>query len=82
MTSTKSNSTKLIQKLVITVLAITPLFSLQESLALLLDSGKYIVNTSNILTSIYIKGLKDLFFLLIIFTSFFDDYKNFLDKTY
>ncbi len=80
MTSTKSNSTKLIQKLIIIVLAITPLFSLQESLALLLDSGKYVVNTSNVLTSVYIKGLKDLFFLLMIFTSFLMILKTFSMK--
>ena len=80
MTSTKSKSTKLIEKLIIIVLAITPLFSLQESLALLLDSGKYVVNTSNVLTSVYIKGLKDLFFLLMIFTSFLIILKTFSMK--
>ncbi len=65
----KTSSATRIEKLILLVLILTPIFSFQESLALLMEGRRGLVNTSNILTSVYIKGLKDLFFILIILIS-------------
>ncbi len=65
----KTSSATRIEKLILLILLLTPIFSFQESLALLIEERRGLVNTSNILTSVYIKGLKDLFFILIISSS-------------
>ena len=62
-------SVSLIDKLIILVLLLTPIFSFQESLALIMLEQRGSVHTSNILSSIYLKGIKDIFFIFIILTS-------------
>ena len=47
-----------INKLILLALFLTPIYSLQESLALIFLEQRGFVHTSNILSSIYIKGLK------------------------
>jgi len=69
MTFSKYSSTPLINKLILTVLLLTPIFSFQEYLALIMLEQRGFVNTSNTLSSIYLKGVKDIFFILIIVSS-------------
>jgi len=61
------NVKNMISGLVLTLLLLTPIFNIQESLALILGG---IVNNSVALTSIYIKALKDLGFILMILIGF------------
>ncbi len=60
-----------INKLILLALFLTPIYSLQESLALIFLEQRGFVHTSNILSSIYIKGLKDLFSILIVLICLF-----------
>ena len=69
MTHSKQNTMSFIDKLILLVLILTPVFSFQEALALIMLEQRGTVHTSNILSSIYLKGLKDVFFILIIFSS-------------
>lgn len=69
MTFSKYSSVPLINKLILTVLLLTPIFTFQESLALIMLEHRGFVNTSNTLSSIYLKGVKDIFFILIIVSS-------------
>lgn len=71
MTYIKQNKLTLIDKLILLVLILTPIFSFQEALALIMLEQRGIIHTSNILSSIYLKGVKDVFFILIIFSSAF-----------
>lgn len=64
--SYKINLIHLIHKLILTVLILTPIFSFQESMALIFGG---VINNSTALTSPYIKGIKDLVFLLIMLLS-------------
>ncbi len=52
-----------IHKLIFLVLLLTPVFSLQESLALIFGG---LIDNSTALTSVYIKGIKDFIFFLIL----------------
>ena len=69
MTHSKQNTMTFIDKLILLVLIFRPVFSFQEVLALIMLEQRGTVHTSNILSSIYLKGLKDVFFILIIFSS-------------
>ena len=60
------NIQKLIKILILTVLTMTPFFSFQESMALIFGG---ITGNSSAITSPYIKGIKDLFSMLIIFSA-------------
>ena len=55
-----------IGKLILVALILTPIFTFQESLSLLIGG---FINYSSILTSPYIKGVKDLIFIFIILSS-------------
>ena len=70
----KINLVNLIQKSILFILILTPIFSIQASLSLIIGG---IINNSTALTSPYIKGIKDLFFIFIIFVSFLLIIKNF-----
>ena len=67
MTYIKQNKLTLIDKLILLVLILTPIFSFQEALALIMLEQRGMIHTSNILSSIYLKGVKDIFFILIIY---------------
>ena len=58
----------LINRLILTVLIMTPIFTIQESISLVFGDGGFF-NYSKAVTPIYIKGLKDLFFIFIILIS-------------
>ena len=70
MTFNKFSSTNSIGFLILLALIITPIFTIQESLALISIDQRNLVNTSNTITPISIKALKDLFFITIILMSF------------
>ncbi len=70
MISQKTKSITLTEALILTVLIFTPIFTLQESLALIHPEQRAYINTSSTLTPWYIKGIKDLFFISIILVSF------------
>lgn len=58
----------LINRLILTILIMTPIFTIQESISLVFGDGGFF-NYSKAITPIYIKGLKDLFFIFIILIS-------------
>lgn len=62
----KINLEKFVEKLILLALVLTPLFSFQEAVSLIFGG---IVNNSTALTSPYVKGIKDLIFILIILVS-------------
>ncbi len=64
--SEKIHLRSIIDKLILIMLFLTPLFSFQEFLALIYGG---VVNNSTALTSPYIKGIKDLFFVSIVFSA-------------
>ena len=68
--SHKSKSITKIEILILTALLITPLFTLQESMALMFSEQRVYINTSSTLTPWYIKGIKDFFFMSIILICF------------
>ena len=70
MMSHNSKSITKIEILILTALLITPLFTLQESMALMFAEERVYVNTSSTLTPWYIKGIKDFFFMSIILICF------------
>ena len=66
--------------MILTLLVLTPIFSIKESLALIMGG---IVNNSTALTPVYIKAIKDLCFVLISFVSKKREKKSrFLSFTY
>lgn len=69
MTLSKSEPLNSIQILILSALIITPIFTFTESIALLLAEQRSQVNMSNAITPTYIKAIKDLIFILIIFIS-------------
>ena len=70
MTLSKDRSITSIEFLILLALLLTPIFTIQESLALIFLDQRQQINTSNTITSTYIKALKDLFFIIIILMSF------------
>ncbi len=70
MTFNKTSSLNSIGFLILLALIITPIFTIQESLALISVDQRNQINTSNTITPVYIKALKDLFFITIILMSF------------
>tara|TARA_B100002019_G_scaffold137251_1_gene118261 strand:+ start:28262 stop:29428 length:1167 start_codon:yes stop_codon:yes gene_type:complete len=68
MLSADIKSRIFINKLILTVLIITPIFTFQESLWLIFGEGGFF-NYSKAITPVYVKGLKDLFFIAIILIS-------------
>ena len=70
MISQKVKSITLTEALILTALIFTPIFTFQESLALILPEQRAYINTSSTLTPWYIKGIKDFFFISIILVSF------------
>ena len=69
MTYCKQNSLTIIDKLILFVLLLTPIFSFQESLALIMLEQRGSVHTSNILSPIYLKVVKDSYFIFYTITS-------------
>ena len=70
MILSKYRSITLIEFLILFVLLLTPIFTFQEFMAYLTLEQRGLINTSDTLTSPYIKMIKDLFFISIIFISF------------
>ena len=70
MMSHKSKSITKIEILILTALLITPLFTFQESMALIFAEERAYINTSSTLTPWYIKGIKDFFFMSIVLICF------------
>ena len=62
----KINIQNTIEKLILLVLVLTPIFSFQESISLIFGG---LINNSTALTSPYIKGIKDMAFVIIILFS-------------
>ena len=69
MTLSKYRSITLIEFLILFVLLLTPIFTFQEFMAYLTLDQREFISTSKTFTSPFIKMIKDLFFISIIFIS-------------
>jgi hypothetical protein len=70
MISQKTKSITIVEALILIALISTPIFTFQESISLILPEGRAYINTSSTITHMYIKGIKDLFFISIILICF------------